>query len=120
MSVSCASLLSVMAFIQAEVFDVTRRSTGMVQPSAVAKLVIQNATPCDIAVYINDGFAGICPAMTTLPLQTRKQGVVRLRARSRCDDWGPVTRSLTAGEVASWRVGYDAVPPAAPKHRCAP
>lgn len=77
------------------------------KPRRTARLVIENMTVCDVAIYVDGRYSGECPAMTMLPLQTRKLGMVRLTARSRCDYWGPKVLTLAAGETVRWRIGFE-------------
>lgn len=77
------------------------------KPRRTARLVIENMTACDVAIYVDGRYSGECPAMTTLPMQSYKLGVVRLSARSRCDYWGPKVLTLAAGETARWRIGFE-------------
>jgi len=84
------------------------------RPARTARLVIENTTVCDVAIYVDGSFAGVCPALMTLPLQTRMTGTIRLMGRSRCDVWGPYTLTLAAGKTVRWRIGYEVPPDADP------
>ena len=73
-----------------------------------ARLVIQNNTPCPVAIYFGDRYQGRCESMTTLSLATKKTGEIVATARSRCDTWGPVTLNLRAGKTTRWTIAYEA------------
>ncbi|GEM_PF-2637372 len=74
-----------------------------------ARLVIENHTPCPVAIYFDDRFMGDCESMMTLSLTTRRTGDILATARSRCDTWGPVTLTLRAGQTTRWSIGYESV-----------
>ncbi len=73
-----------------------------------ARLVIQNNTSCDVAVYFGDHYVGECQSMTTLTLHTKQLGEIVATARSRCDNWGPITLRLQAGRTATWKIDHHA------------
>lgn len=75
-----------------------------------SRLVIENNTPCPVAIYFGDRYQGRCESMSTMTLHTRRLGSIVASARSRCDFWGPITLRLRADKTTSWRIDYDADP----------
>lgn len=73
-----------------------------------SRLVIENNTPCPVAIYFGDRYQGCCESMMSLTLTTKKTGGIVATARSRCDTWGPVTLDLRAGKTTTWTIDYGA------------
>lgn len=71
-----------------------------------AKLVIENNTPCPLAIYFDNRFAGTCEPMTALSLLTKTTGKRVAVARAMCDTWGPITLDLRSGTTTTWTIDY--------------
>ncbi|MBX3396351.1 MAG: hypothetical protein KF841_13390 [Phycisphaerae bacterium] len=70
----------------------------------VSTLSIINETNCPVHIYLDDDFVGTCESFGTLKIRVHRVGEVVLLARSLCDTWGPVVRTLNPDQAAVWRI----------------
>ncbi len=79
--------------------------TGVPAARATAAcLVLVNETTCPIEIWIDDELLCVCEPFLRYRVWSRRSGDVTLFGRSRCDTWGPVTKTLKSGNVTTWRL----------------
>lgn len=69
-----------------------------------SRLVITNETNCPVQLFIDDEYIGVCESFATINIRSERLGRVTLVGRSYCDTWGPVRRTLRAGEISTWKI----------------
>ncbi|MBK8266772.1 MAG: hypothetical protein IPK83_00040 [Planctomycetes bacterium] len=69
-----------------------------------SRLVITNETNCPVQIFIDDEYIGICESFAIMSIRSERLGRVTLVGRSYCDTWGPVRRTLKAGETSTWKI----------------
>lgn len=72
--------------------------------NVVSTLAVVNETNCPVQIYLDDDFVGTCESFGTLKIRVHRVGTVLLWARSLCDTWGPVTRTLHPDRAAVWKI----------------
>lgn len=101
-----ADLYLVEAAVAAEVGSDVERDCGDDRRGTQSRacLLIVNETSCPVEVWIDGELLYVCEPFMKYRVWSRRLGEVTLAGRSRCDTWGPVTRTLSAGRVSVWRI----------------